>query len=388
MRPWIIIAALVTVVGSAVPAAAATSGEPVRIDTMLSLTGAAAFLGQSEAKTLAALETALNTNENGINGRPVKFVVVDDGSQPANAVQNFNAIVARKAQVVLGPGYTATCNAVNPLATNGPVTYCLSPSINPAGYAFAGNVWPEQLAHVMLRYFRDRNWHKIALITSTDASGTEFVGALNNALALPENASMKLVAAERFALSDVSVAGQMARIKAAAPDILMTWTVGTGLGIVLHGIADSGITTPVSGCSCNMILAQLNSLASIMPKEIYFPAVRGLVEGAVAKGPLRDAQSFYFATIRSAGLPADMTSNIPWDPALLIVDSLRHVGPDASAAQIRDYLANSHGYVGINALYDFRDRSNRGIGENGAAIVRWDATAQKFIVVSKAGGHI
>ena len=208
-------------------------------------------------------------------------------------------------------------------------------------------------------------------------------------MARPENKGIALVASERFNVSDVSVAGQMAKIKGAAPDVLVTWTAGSGFGTLLHGYADGGLTMPVASCNCNMIHAQLAQYASFLPKELYFPGVRPIVEGAVAKGPVRDAQTVFFNAMKAAGVSKpDMAYILPWDPALLIVDALRHVGPNATPDHVRDYLEHSHGFAGINGLYDFRDNLNRGIGENNAMMTKWDPVNGTFVAVSKAGGHI
>jgi branched-chain amino acid transport system substrate-binding protein len=376
---------------SASPIQTAAAPDPVNIDVIVSQTGPAAFLGASETKSLGILEGVIN-HDGGIGGRPVHFVIADDASSPPTAVQIFNQMALRKPPAFVGTGFTATCNAIAPLVrAGGPVMYCLSPSMAPipGGYAFAGSVWTYYLARIMLRYFHDRGWTKLALINSTDASGTEFVGAMNNALALPENGGLSLVASERFNVSDVSVAGQMAKIKAAAPDVLVTWTAGSGFGTLLHGISDGGLTMPVAACNCNMIHAQLAQYASFLPKELYFPGVRPIVQGAVAAGPVRDAQDVFFGAMKAAGVPhPDMAYILPWDPALLIVDALRHVGPTATPDQVRAYLEGLHGFAGINGLYDFRDNQNRGIGENNAMMTKWDPATQGFVAVSRPGGHI
>jgi branched-chain amino acid transport system substrate-binding protein len=389
MRSIVAFALAAAIVVSPAGAAMTTSGDPVEIQTILSQTGPAAFLGATETKSLAILEGVLNA-QGGINGRPVHFVVSDDGSAPPAAVQIFNQIATHHPAAILGTGFTATCNAIKPLVKDhGPVMYCLSPSMapDPGGYAFSGSVWTYYLARVMLRYFRERNWTHIATITSTDASGSEFNYAFNYAVNLPENRGLTLVDAERFNTSDVSVAAQMAKIKASAPDVLITWTVGTGFGIVLHGIHDGGLTMPIGACNCNMINAQLQQYASFLPKELYFPGVRPIVQGAVAKGPVRDAQSVFFGAMKAAGIDKpDMANILPWDPALLLVDAYRHAGASATPDQIRAYLLQLHGWAGINGLYDFRDNSNRGIGESNAEMTRWDPDRGVFVAVSKAGG--
>jgi branched-chain amino acid transport system substrate-binding protein len=63
----------------------ARAAEPYEINVILSLTGYAAFIGTQEAASLGALEAVENKN-GGINGRPIKFVITDDASNPVNAV--------------------------------------------------------------------------------------------------------------------------------------------------------------------------------------------------------------------------------------------------------------------------------------------------------------
>ena len=382
----------VTLALASIPVAQTRAAEePFRIDAILSQTGPAAFLGATETKSLAILEGVLN-KQGGINGRPIHFVVSDDGSAPPAAVAIFNSLVARKPAAFIGTGFTATCNALQPMVKDhGPVMYCLSPALTPVpgGYGFAGSVWTYYLARVMLRYYRERHWNRLALITSTDASGSEFNDAFNYALGLPENKRLTLVDSERFNVADVSVAAQMAKIKAARPDTLVTWTAGSGFGVLLHGIQDGGIALPISACNCNMINAQLAQYKSVMPKELYFPGVRPIVQGAVAQGPVRDAQNVFFAAMKAAGIDKpDMATILPWDPALLIVDAYKHVGLNATADQLRDYLIHLHGFAGINGIYDFRDNSNRGIGEKNAEMTRYDPANGVFVAVSKAGGAL
>ena len=371
--------------------AARAAEEPVRIDAILSQTGPAAFLGATETKSLAILENLINS-EGGIKGRPVHIVVSDDGSAPATAVQLFNELATHHPAAIIGTGFTATCNALQPLLKDhGPVMYCLSPSLNPVpnGYAFSGGVSTFNLARVMLRYYRERHWNRVAIITSTDASGSEMNYALTYALTLPENKTMVLTDLERFNIADVSVAAQMAKIKSSAPDILITWTAGSGFGTLLHGIHDGGLTMPIGGCTCNMINAQLAQYASFMPKELYFPGARAIARGSVSRGPIATAQAAFFSAMKAGGVEKpDMAYILPWDPALLVIDAMRHVGADASAGSLRDYLIHSHGFAGINGIYDFRDSSNRGIGVMNANMVRWEATSGTYVAVSKAGGGL
>lgn len=82
----------------------------------------------------------------------------------------------------------------------------------------------------------------------------------------------------------------------------------------------------------------------------------------------------------------DMVGIASWDPAMLVVTALRKLGTGATAAQLRDYLDNVRGFVGVNGPYDFRAMPQRGLSENSLLIVRWDPARNEAVAVSKCGG--
>ena len=71
---------------------------------------------------------------------------------------------------------------------------------------------------------------------------------------------------------------------------------------------------------------------------------------------------------------------------MVIIDALRKIGPNATAAQLHTYLEGLHDYTGITGTYDFRDGSQRGLTVNSTLIMRWDPDKADFVSVSKAGG--
>jgi len=108
------------------------------------------------------------------------------------------------------------------------------PSIHPASgsYAFSAGEDSADVAAVILRYLKGRGLTRIASLHATDASGADLARAFDAAFAMPEMRSLSQVAQERFNPTDVSVSAQIARIKAANPQALLTWTAGTPLGTV------------------------------------------------------------------------------------------------------------------------------------------------------------
>jgi len=383
-----LVAAVAVVIAPA--ATRAQTRAPLQIPVIISLTGGASFIGKSDQQSLQLVEALVN-KQGGVNHRPVHFQYLDDGSNAQTAVQLANGVLASKAPALIGPTLTQQCNAIAPLLqANGPADFCLSPGLNPPanGYIWSSSVSLKDAIAATIRYFRERGLTRLAILSSTDATGQEADRDWELARSARENRGVEFVAKEHFNLTDVSVSAQMARIKAANPQALLTWTVGPAFGTELHGISDAGLDIPIFGSNGDMVVEQLNGYKAFTPKELIFSAVLAFAQAGLGKGPVKDAQTVYFKAFKSAGLTPNFPNTLAWDPALIVLDAFRHLGDNATSAQIRDYVNGLHAFAGINGIYDFRDGSQHGIGENGVVMVRWNPANDSFTAVSKRSGHV
>jgi len=363
---------------------------PFEINVILALTGPAAFIGKAEEQSLQFVE-AMTNRSGGIKGRPVKFVIADDQSSPQVSVQLANQLVAKGVPVILGPTFTSTCLAVSAMvAKGGPVEYCFSPSVTPAagGFAYSASVSTHDDALAILRFFRERGWTRIALLTTTDASGQQFEQYFDDALSRPENKSIRPVAREHFNPSDLSVAAQAERIKAANPQAMIGWTAGTATGTLLRGLHDAGVDIPIVAGNGNMIHAQLEQYEGFLPSQLYFAGRRALVSDPSAAANIRSAQRAYFDAFKSLNLKPNIANTLAWDPAMIIIDAFRDKGLNANAAQINGYIEHLTRWTGINGSYDFRTVAQRGVGIDGVVMDQWMPATKDFVVVSKPGGAL
>jgi branched-chain amino acid transport system substrate-binding protein len=389
IRPRAVLAALTAAI-ALTGGTARAADPPITVNVIGPLTGSAAFLGKSYSETFRALEIALNRT-GGVNGRHVTFAITDSQTSPQTGLQLVNGLIADKVAVFIDGGPSTVCSSSIPLVANtGPVDYCLSPVIRPAtgSYVFSSGFAGADQARTSVRYFRERGWTHIAMLSSTDTTGSELEKGTDAALALPENKTMQLVERDHFNGADLSVAAQVARIKASGAQAVIVWTTGSPFGTALHSLKDGGIALPVLTTNSNMTYAQMNSYAAFMPVELYFPALLAMTPDATLKGPLHDAQVAYVRAFSAIGVKPDEGNILAWDPAMIIVSALRSIGPNATAQQIRDYILHLHGWVGVDGVYDFSSGNQRGIGENAAAVARWDASAGKWIRVSRPGGYL
>jgi branched-chain amino acid transport system substrate-binding protein len=380
-------ATLFLLVALLLPLNPARAADPYVINVMLSMTGQAAFLGAQEAAVLQALESFEN-RQGGINGRPIHFEVVDDQSNPTVAVQLANQIVAKRVPVLLGPSIVATCAVVSKLAETGPVEYCLSPALHPdpGSFIFSAGPSTSDIVLAALRFFRSRGWTRIAIVASTDASGQEFEGTILAQMKLPENKGLTLAADEHFTPTDISIGAQIARIKAGNPQVLMSTTTGTLSGTVVRGTHDAGLDVPLFLNAGNIVVEQLKQYAAFVPSQLYLPGLLYMAPNVSMSRAIKGQQSQYFSTLAAMNQQPNSTGSITWDVARAVVKGLRHLGADATAGQLRDYIEQLHGFSGVNGVLDYRGGSQRGFPTDAVVMVQWNPGKETFIPVSRAGG--
>lgn len=366
----------------------ARAADPYEINVILPLTGRIAFVGTTQLQALKAVEAYVNRT-GGIGGRPLSFVVADDGSDVKTALQLFQGMVAKNVPLIMGSSSPQACAAFLPLlGQNGPVNYCLANAgqTTPGGYQFFTQFTNEAQLAVLVRYFRERGMKRIASIFSIDGGGQDAEAALTAALKLPENKDVQLVAKEHFAPDDLGVVAQMTRIRAANPNVLIAWATGGPAGTLLRGARDTGMDIPMVTSTGNLSANFFKQYGSVLPTNLLIAAVPYYSGESLATGPTKAAVSTMTSALAAIGAKPDMIEISAWDPAMLVVDALRKLGPDVTAAKLRAYLVGVRGWVGVNGPYDFKSNPQRGVGEANVVVVRWDPPVNTAVAVSKAGG--
>jgi branched-chain amino acid transport system substrate-binding protein len=361
---------------------------PYEIHAIVPMTGSGGFLGKSEVALFGAFEIYANQH-GGINGRPIKFVLHDDTSNPQVAVQLANELVASKVPIILGASLAATCSAEIPVIKSGPVAFCLSNAVVPpvGGFMYAAMVTTANHVGAGLRYARLRGLRKVAYIVSTDTSGQQGEHDIEAAIASDENKAMSIVAREHFNPTDLTVAAQIARIKAAGPDLVVLWTTGVAAGTVLRGLADAGmLDVPVLISPGNATYAQMEQYAAFLPKQLYFTLPAAVLPDRVTDRGTRAAIADLLATLKPLGIRPDITTSSVWDSSLMVLAALRKLGVTAGPDALRAFVSNLKDFTGSAGRYDFTKIPQRGIGEDSEYVGRWDAAKDTWVGVSKAGG--
>src|SRR6202000_1807887 len=94
--------------------------------------------------------------------------------------------------------------------------------------------------------------------------------AMLGELAKPENKDVVAADTERFNANDISVAAQLAKIRASRAQVLVTYSAGTAFGVVLHSVHDAGLDIPVCASQGNLSYVEMKQYAENLPRALHF----------------------------------------------------------------------------------------------------------------------
>jgi branched-chain amino acid transport system substrate-binding protein len=366
------------------------AADPFEIYVSLPITGQGGFLGTEAVKGFSALENYVNKT-GGIRGRPLKFAISDDQSNPQIEVQVVSQLMTKKPAVIIGGVLAAMCNAATGLIKeDGPVYYCVSSGVHPpaGSWIYSGSFSTVDMLAISVHFLRESGLTKVATLTTTDASGQDGDRTIDEALNRPENKSMVVLAREHFAVSDISVAAQLARIRSSGAQVLIAWTSGTPFGTVLRGVRDGAYDFPVVTTPANLVYKQLDQYKPVMPNApLWLPGIPSVVPEAIADRGVRRTIEAFYAAMKEQGVPKpDVAASIAWDVGRVVVEGYRKLGVDATPAQMRDFINNTRGFSNVLGSYDYKNSPQRGAQPQWLMMVRWDPNNSKFVAVSKLGG--
>lgn len=201
----------------------------ITVGVTIGTTGPAASLGIPEKNTFAMMPTT-------IGGEKVRFIVLDDASDPSTAVKNARKLTAEdKADLIIGSSTVPTSLAVVEVAaeTRTPM-FALAPlSLPPEKrvWAFAPPQSNALMASAVIDHMAANGIKTMGFIGYNDAFGE---GWWRELMPLAEKAGIKIVASERYNRTDTSVAGQALKLLAANPDAVLV--VGSGTPAALPQI--------------------------------------------------------------------------------------------------------------------------------------------------------
>lgn len=372
---------------TAVVAAAATaaSAADLKIGFISSMSGPVSGLGIPYAK---GIQVALAQRPE-VAGQKVQLIVLDDASDPTTAARDARKLVAEDhVDVLIGtsgvPGAMAIAAVARetktPLISPTPVNLT---SDEGGWIVTASQPFPLMVAAVVDRMKRS-GVKTVAFIGFSDALGDLAYDSLVKAA---QPAGIKVVANERYARSDSSVAGQILRIVAAHPDAVFAGNSGSPGALPYLALAERGYKGQLYGTH-GLINADFVRVAGSSANGLMVPSGPVMVaEQLPASNPVRSvAIEFREAYKRKEGAyPVDAFAAYTYDAYLVFADAaaraMKHAAPGTPAFRtaLRDAIAATHELAGTQGVYNFSPNEAYGLDKRSALVIRLEQGQWKLV---------
>ncbi len=193
----------------------------INVGVIASLTGPAAALGAETKKAVALFPTT-------VGGEKINFIVLDDGTDPTNAVKNVRKLISEdKVDAILGPNLISTAVAMADVA-NAEKTPMISVapldvSGDKRGYIFRSEPSADLMVGRVVADMVEGGAKTVGFIGFSDSWGELLLKALTKAT----EGKIKIVATERYGRADPSVQAQVLKVMSAKPDVVFVGASGT-----------------------------------------------------------------------------------------------------------------------------------------------------------------
>ncbi|HQX06004.1 MAG TPA: ABC transporter substrate-binding protein, partial [Zoogloea sp.] len=181
----------------------------INVGVIASLTGPAAALGAETKKAVALFPTT-------VGGEKINFIVLDDGTDPTNAVKNVRKLISEdKVDAILGPNLISTAVAMADVA-NAEKTPMISVapldvSGDKRGYIFRSEPSADLMVNRIVADMVEGGAKTVGFIGFSDSWGELLLKALTKAT----EGKMSIVATERYGRADPSVQAQVLKVLSA-----------------------------------------------------------------------------------------------------------------------------------------------------------------------------
>jgi branched-chain amino acid transport system substrate-binding protein len=345
-------------------ALAAQAADPIKIGSVLSVTGPAAFLGDPELKTLQLYVDDIN-KKGGVLGRPLQLVHYDDGSD-ANKANSFGKrlIEDDKVDILVGGTTTGSTMSIVPLAEKAGV-----PFISLAGavvivepvkkWVFKTPHTDRMAAEKVFEDMKKRGITKVALLSETSGFGQS---GKKETEAVAGKYGITLVANETYGPKDTDISPQLTKIKA-TPGVQAVFVFGLGQGpaIVTKNYKQLGITLPMYQ-SHGVASDEYLKLSGPAAEGVRLPSPAQLIPGKLpANDPQKPIVNAYEAAYK-AQYKDDVSTfgGYAYDGLMLAVDAIKKAG-STDKAKVRDALESTKGFVATSGTFNMSPTDHMGL---------------------------
>jgi branched-chain amino acid transport system substrate-binding protein len=348
----------------ALGACGAFAADPIKIGSVLSVTGPAAFLGDPELKTLQMYVEDIN-KKGGVLGRPLELVHYDDGSDAGKANGFTKRLIDDdKVDILVGGTTTGATMSAAPLVEKAGI-----PFISLAGavvivepvkkWIFKTPHTDRMAAEKVFEDMKKRGLTKVALFAETSGFGqsgkkeTEGVAA---------KYGITLVANESYGPKDTDMSPQLTKIKnTAGVQAVFIFGLGQGPAIATKNYKQLGINLPLYHAH-GVASEEFIKLAGSAAEGVRLPAAALLVADKLAANDPQKAVVTAYTKAYNEKWKSDVSSfgGHAYDGLMIAVDAIKRAKSTDKAA-VRDAIEATKGYVGTGGIVNMSTTDHMGL---------------------------
>lgn len=338
--------------------------EPIRIGSILSVTGPAAFLGEPELKTLQLYVEKIN-NQGGVLGRKLELVHYDDGGDASKANNLVKRLIeSDKVDLIVGGSTTGTTMSAAPLVEKAGI-----PFVSLAG----GVVIVEPVKRWLFKTpgsdrfsierimddMKKKGVTKIGLMTETSGLGQS--SKIEAQKAAPKY-GITFVSEESYGPKDTDVTPQLTRIRN-APGVQAVAVFGFGQGpaIVTKNYAQLGMPYPLyhtHGVASDEFIHIAGKSSEGV--RMSSPALL-VVDELSANDPQKAVLAAYRDEYRKHYKEDPSTfGGYAYDGLMIAIEAIKK-SKDTNKEKVRDAIENTKGYVGTAGVVNMSATDHMGL---------------------------
>jgi branched-chain amino acid transport system substrate-binding protein len=324
-----------------------------------------------------------------LGGLPVKYIILEDATDPANAAKNARKLIAEdKADVIMGSVSVPSTTQVAQIATEAKTPMvALSPVALPPDKLEWTFVVPQPVPLMMsavVEHMQKAGVKTVGYIGFSDSWGDLVLKALQQHAG---PAGIKIVTDERYARADTSVTGQVIKVLAANPDAVVIGGSGTGGALPHLGLVERGYKKQIyhnhgtvnrefikiGGKSVEGAIAPTGPL--IVPEEL------------AADNPIKKVAGDFIASYektfgdgsRNAFAGYSYDGFLILDAAVPLAAKKAKPGTPEFRAALRDAIESVKNVVGSHGVYSMSAKDHTGLDNRARVLVQVQGGAWRLM---------
>jgi branched-chain amino acid transport system substrate-binding protein len=371
------VAALTIAALAATPALA-----DINIGVISSLTGPAAALGAETKKAVGMFPTT-------VGGEKVNFIVLDDATDPTNAVKNVRKLISEdKVDAILGPNLISTAVAMadvanaekTPMVSVAP----LDVSGDKRGYVFRSEPSADLMVNRIVADMVESGATSVGFIGFSDSWGELLLKALTKAA----EGKLKIVATERYGRADPSVQAQVLKVLAAKPDVVFVGASGTPAAMPQITLRERGFKGRIYQ-SHGVTSKEFLRVGGKAVEGALIPVGPVLVSEQLPDGhPTKKSGMAFVKDLEARNGPDSRSTfaGASWDAWLLVQNGIvaaqkakAKAGTPEFRAALRDGIEKTSKLVGTNGVYTMSASDHAGYDASAIVLIKVENNHWKLV---------